>query len=635
MELGLPFRKKADTCEIHGASTSAANRTLLLMIAACSALIIWHVWTFGPSGHSAAGASADGFFPLLLWGEVTDLAFNSHGILAELWDILPYFLVGLLLGGYLRTYKVAMKLQASLRRYGVTAVFLASFVGIITPLCACGTLTTAISLLFAGLPLAPVMALLVTSPLLSPSAFLLTLNDLGPEWTVIRTITAYVFGVFAGLTVHFLRNRGFQTKELFIEGAIVRGDFHDDDYPDERLRCNCRGMFGNRVAVRTGNKFLVLLAKSAEMGWPIGKYVLVGVIVGSIVERYMPYQWIYRLFGSHDPLSIVWVTLGSVPLFLHQISASSILAHIKGSLHGTLDAGAALAFIIGGPVTAVPTLALFWSVFKKRVFVLYLAICISGTLLISYGARALVFIPGVDMGNPLFKGVGHISAGPSAVIEKIGGNVRIILDVDSRKTIAVADGDAVEGQGGIVFDAAYDRIKNTARLDNLVYLVNAAQWLEPVGFGAGKRILVYDVCGGEGCSKLNLEPLRRAVQKAGLSLDVVNRSPSVPLSDSYLADYSQAWIIFGENTLGGDLKDNEIKALWNLSASGRGMLIVAGNGEGSRHDMSAVNRLTGNLGVKFSGYDRDHEEIRVAKGAGFYRVASSIIERILKIFHKA
>ena len=325
------FKKNTDTCEVHGASSNAANRTLLLMIAASLILIVWRVWTYGPSGHSVAGEAVATSFPLVLWGELLDLVFSSHGILAELWDILPYFLVGLLLGGYLRTYKIAVKLQASLRKYGVASVFLASLIGIITPLCACGTLTTAISLLFAGLPLAPVMALLVTSPLLSPSAFLLTLNDLGPEWTVIRTISAYAMGVFAGLAAHMLRNRGFNTKELFIEGAVVRGDFHDEDYPDERLRCNCREKFGNKVAVRTSNNFLIFLAKSAEMCWPVGKYILVGVAIGTIMERYMPYQWIYQLFGSKDPLSIVWVTLGSVPLFLHQISASSILYHIKSS----------------------------------------------------------------------------------------------------------------------------------------------------------------------------------------------------------------------------------------------------------------------------------------------------------------
>src|SRR5512137_2421556 len=278
--------KRREACQVHGAPSRAANRTLLGLIAASLALIVWHVWVYGPTVPAAPATSRPASFPLLVAGELGNLLLDRHGILAELREVVPYFLIGILLAGGLRTYKFAQRLRAALNRYGVLSVVVASFVGIITPLCACGTLTTAVSLLFAGLPLAPVMSLLVTSPLLSPSTYLLTLNDLGPEWTVIRTLAALLMGIFAGLVTHFLKKWDFETKEVFIDGAIVRGDFHDEDYPDERLRCGCKQKFGNRVALKTSNKFLIFLAKSSEMLWLIGKYILVGVAIGAIVERY-------------------------------------------------------------------------------------------------------------------------------------------------------------------------------------------------------------------------------------------------------------------------------------------------------------------------------------------------------------
>ena len=288
--------KDNDACEIHGSHHKTVNKTLLFMMLASISLIIWHVWVYGPTGQATNPNLLQRPFPMLLGSEIWDLLFNRHGIIAEIWSVFPYFIVGILLAGYIRTYKLAAKLQTTLRRYGFLSVFLASLVGILTPLCACGTVTTAVSLLFAGLPLAPVMSLLVTSPLLSPSTYLLTLNDLGPEWTVIRTVAAFSMGIFAGVVTHLLRNRGFQTGEIFIEGAIPRGDLHDEAYPDERLRCNCKEKFGNRLAARTRNMFVVFLAKSSEMLGTVGKYVLVGVAIGTIVQRYMAYEWIYRYF---------------------------------------------------------------------------------------------------------------------------------------------------------------------------------------------------------------------------------------------------------------------------------------------------------------------------------------------------
>jgi len=182
--------------------------TLLAMVSAGFAMIVWHVWTFGPSGHTHLAGDAHGSFIPILGAELWNLLIDKHGILAELWDIFPYFLAGVLFAGYIRTYKIAVKLQMTLRRYGVMSVFVASFIGLITPLCACGTLTTAISLLFAGIPLAPVMSLLVTSPLMSPSTYLLTLNDLGAEWTVIRALAAPISSNRGDLTP----NRSLSTE---------------------------------------------------------------------------------------------------------------------------------------------------------------------------------------------------------------------------------------------------------------------------------------------------------------------------------------------------------------------------------------------------------------------------------------
>lgn len=633
MLLNLFKTKPKDACEIHGNHGSHGNWMLIGMTVASLALIIWHVRVFGPSDHTTPSGDASGSFPSLFGKEIWDLLFNKHGILAELRDVLPYFIAGVLIAGYLRTFKVAVKLQASLRKYGVASVFLASFVGIITPLCACGTLTTAISLLFAGIPLAPVMALMVTSPLLSPSTYLITLNDLGSEWTVIRTISAYAMGVFAGLVTHFMSKRaGFQKNDIFIEGAIIRGDFHDDDYPDERLRCNCRRNFGNQVAVKTGNKFLVFLAKSSEMLWVVGKYVLVGVVVGAVVERYMPTEWIYRFFGRKDPLNIIWITLASVPMFLHQISASSILSHIKSSLDGTLDGGAALAFMIGGPVTAVPTMVLFWTFFRKRVFVLYMFVCLTGTLLIAYTFQLFVFVPGVDLGNPLMKGVSAISGGASTVIRKNGANARMVMDPSGKGIIATYTND-VDGQGAIVFDASSARFSSASEPgnDNRKYVLNIAEWLEQnVNSEPRKRILIYHFA--------DTPPLGGTVPaeltKQGFAITAATRKDIPRISARLLAEYSQLWLFFDGRSVNG-LSDEELKLISNHNAKSRGTLVVAADPLPDYAGEQPANRLSSRYGVRFSGSVENSRKLDVSVASNLLNRASEMLGTALKIVKKA
>lgn len=628
-----------ENCTVHGSHFKTVSRTLWGMIVASSALIVWHVWRFGPSSHVSANAPESASFFVTLFNEVVDLFINPHGIVAELRDVLPYFIVGILLAGYLRTYKTALKLQAGLKKYGVASVFLASFIGIISPLCACGTITTAVSLLFAGLPLAPVMALMVTSPLLSPSAYLLTLNDLGAEWTVIRTVSAFSMGIFAGLVTYLLRNYGFETKSVFIEGAVVRGDFHDEDYPDERLRCNCREKFGNRVAVRTNNNFLIFLAKSSEMIWSVGKYILVGVVIGIIVERYMPVEWIYRFFGQNDPWNILWVTLASVPVFLHQISVSSILFHIKGSLNGTLDGGSALAFMIGGPVTAIPTMIIFWSLFKKRVFVLYMFVCLGGTLLIAGIFQMLVFVPGVDIGNPLFKGVATVSGGHSSSIVKHGKDVRIALENSGRNIIATYANDLNE-RGGVVFDTCFDRylLDNTLISDNEKYIRNAADWLEQNNSSALKgSILVYEVrAASKEASNGVGSGIERGLRNSGYTLQVLQRSTTPLITAELLNKFGQIWIFVADGRHSSAVFSNaECAAIRAYAGNGHSILLAVDKKAGSNESLEGANKVAEQLGVSFSGDVDSAEVLPVSIARGYLAKASEMIGSVLKIFHKA
>lgn len=633
-----PFAKPKEECQIHGAPSRSGDMMLAAMILASFMLVAWHVWVYGLSGSLALPGAERQPFPLELGNELRDLFFGRKGVGAELWEVFPYFLAGVFIGGFLRTYKIAVKLQAKLRKYGVLSVFLASFVGIITPLCACGTLTTAISLLLAGIPLAPVMSLMVTSPLLSPSTYLLTLNDLGPEWTVIRTASALFMGIFAGLVTHLMsRYAGFRKNEIFIEGAIVRGDFHDDDYPDERLRCNCRRKFGNRVAVRTGNKFLIFLAKSAEMLWVVGKYILVGVVVGAVVERYMPKEWLYHFFGEKGPLSIVWVTLASVPIFLHQISASSIIYHVKGGLDGTLDGAAALAFMIGGPVTAVPTMVLFWTFFKKRIFFLYLFVCLTGTLIIAYSFKFLVFVPGVDLGNPLLARVDALTGGTTAVICKRDPNVRMVLDTDGRGEVATATND-LDGLGGVVFDGSRGRFTAgpADRYDDARYIGNVARWLgDNSQSAAPRKILVYNPAAASGAAASLLgTPVLADLARRGFAVRLAGRAELPRLTDRVLADYGQLWLFLGADGA-GRLSDAELQAVAEYNAKGGAALVVPATPHPGDDSLQEANRLASRYGVTFSGPVETGPKLHVSVGANFFNRASGLLGHVLKLVKKA
>ena len=625
-------KKNKNECDLHGAPHKGTNRTLLILMGAALLLMVWQVWVNGPTSEALKLKLADESFPVILGHEIWDVF--TTDLVDEIIDVFPYFMIGVLFAGYIRTFKYAQKFQRYLHRYGKASILLGAGIGMFTPLCACGTLTTAISLLFLSIPLAPVMALLVTSPLMSPSTYLISLNYLGPEWTVIRTLATFLLGIFAGFLTHYLRNKGFQTKDVLIEGAITRGDFHDEHYPDEKFKCNCKETFGNRVAAKTNNMFLVYLAKSYEIFLMVGKYVLVGVAVGIVVQRYLPPTWIYKLFGQGGLLNIVWITFGSIPVFLHQISSSGILYHIKDSLDSTLSGGAGLAFLIGGPVTALPTMIMFWAIFKKRVFVLYMFICVVGTILIAYSFQALIFTPHVDTGNALLRGVGSVSGDKVATINKdhAAEHVRIVMD-PQRKNLIATYLNQDDLHGGVVFDAGGAKFMEdgAGKFDNEKYIRNAAAWIEDQSFSMQSRnILVYIQSNdpGKPYSSFSQKVLDSLREKDDFSVTVTNRKETPKISGDLLEPYSQIWIFSGmDKSAGTFLSENELKIITEYTQSGRGLLIGVGQQDDSAEGFVDINKLAKVFGVRFSGSVEDPDELQVSKFAGFFVGIDKILEK--------
>jgi len=312
-------------------------------------------------------------------------------LLHEFLYILPYLVVGVLCEAIIRTLKWHVKIRKALTRFGLLAIPAATALGVASPLCACATLPLVISLLVAGLPLAPAMALLVTSPLMSPASFSMLSGMLGVSWAMTVLVCAVLLGLFAGYATHLLRNRGFAEAEIFRK-ALPQGDFHDPDYPVEELRCECGKQLSHRVNRCTHNKFLVFLARFWEGSLKISKFVLLGLVIEVVALLFIPNGWITGLLEGQGIAPIFTLTLAAIPLHLPQVTAASMLFGFYLPDPGQaipLAKGAGIAMLVGGPVTALPVMAVFISMFKPRVLLLYITLCVGGTIALALIFRAL------------------------------------------------------------------------------------------------------------------------------------------------------------------------------------------------------------------------------------------------------
>ncbi len=322
------------------------------------------------------------------------------GLGRDFWEgvlhLLPYFAAGVLIAAAIRTWRLHVRMRRHLPRLGLWGIPVGTFIGCISPLCACGVLPIMVSLLTTGLPLAPAMALLVASPLMSVEGYAVTAGLLGPDWANAKLVAAVFMGLFAGSATLLLARRGFATEEIF-RGEIPHGDIHDPDC-DHRIACNCPDKWSNRLVKRGHGKFVIFWAKAAESSWHVGKFTLVGLVVEVLAARYIPQEWFAAVFSSTAWYNVVGVLLASVPMHVNQFTAAAILygpVDVLGRMGADVSWSTGMAFLIGGPVTALPAMGVFLSLFKPRVLWLYLAVCVAGTLVVAFGAQAILGPPAV------------------------------------------------------------------------------------------------------------------------------------------------------------------------------------------------------------------------------------------------
>ncbi len=293
----------------------------------------------------------------------------------ELWQLVPAFLIGVGVAAFIKTFQWDLKLRAYMRESGRTSIALAVFLGVFSPLCACGVLPIVLPMAVAGVPLPPLLALLATSPLMSPDAFAITWAGLGPSMAWAKLTSAVGMGLLVGSVTYFLEKRNIFTRDIIRIRPVERGEGD----PASAIDIACANeIFIPTMAIRErDSKWLFFLDRARDTSLFIGKFLVLAVAIQVVMEMFLPIEAVIRLAGRPDFSSLIASAFLGVPLPAHQVPVVPILS---GLMDLGMDRGAAVTFLVAGPVTSIPALVVLWKVFRRRVFTVYLTLCLAGAV---------------------------------------------------------------------------------------------------------------------------------------------------------------------------------------------------------------------------------------------------------------
>jgi uncharacterized protein len=288
----------------------------------------------------------------------------------------PFFLLSVSVASLIKTLKLEQYFERAFRGRQMASVPVAAGTGAFSPLCSCGVIPAIAAMLAAGIPLAPIMAFWITSPLMSPESFVLTYSILGSEMAVARLVATLVIGLIAGYLTLYLMQRGFLEPEVLKDfganGTMTKDMQEIEQTLDKRQLIMLR--------------FFQFLVNMKDMGIFIGKYILLAFVLEAFIVRYVPMVWVAGFLGSGNEAGPLLAALVGVPAYASSISAMPV---VRGLMDLGMDKGTALAFMIGGAATSIPAMAAVFSIVKRKVFFLYLAYSMLGAIASGYIYRLI------------------------------------------------------------------------------------------------------------------------------------------------------------------------------------------------------------------------------------------------------
>ncbi|TQF84857.1 permease [Elioraea sp. Yellowstone] len=306
-------------------------------------------------------------------------AVASLGFLARaLASIAPFLAVSVLVAGWAKATGADQQIARAFQGRETGAILAAAGLGALSPFCSCGVIPLIAGLLAAGVPIAPVMAFWLASPLMDPNQFALLVGAIGLEFALAKTLAAIGIGLFGG----------FGT--LAIVGA---GGLADPLRPAVGRPSACRAKRSLKPPAPVWRfwtepeRAQVFVLESGRSAWFLLRWLSLAFLIESLMVVWLPGEAVARLLGEGNAFAIPLAVALGVPAYLNGFAAIPLVSGLIGL---GMSPAVGLTFMLAGGVTSIPAAMAVWALVKPRVFAAYLAFAASGALAAGYGYMAVL-----------------------------------------------------------------------------------------------------------------------------------------------------------------------------------------------------------------------------------------------------
>ncbi|MDG4878531.1 permease [Mesorhizobium sp. WSM4935] len=298
-----------------------------------------------------------------------------HFVLQSFMDVALMIAVGLIISAWVAASGAATVTARWFKGRPVATVLIASAIGPVTPVCGVTVLPLTTGFLASGVPLAPIMAFWLSSPITGPTMLTATWALLGPGFAIGKMLAAFALGVISGaMTALLARTQMVQNPlrasgigQMRLCGTCMPTDLCFRIWRDPG---RMRGFGENLVSTTRTVVICLTVAFSAE-------FLLRDLLPSEVLTAYV---------GANSHYAIPLAVLVGAPMYLDGVAA---LPLVQGLLDLGMSPGAAMALLVSGGAVSIWGVMAVALVLRPSTIALFVALAVLGSLVIGYVFQAL------------------------------------------------------------------------------------------------------------------------------------------------------------------------------------------------------------------------------------------------------
>lgn len=286
--------------------------------------------------------------------------------------MMPLVSVGLLFSGWVNASGAAAHIQKVCNENTYKSIMLSSALGAVSPICGFCVIPLMASLLIARVPLAPVLAYWLSSPLIDPTMFAATTAVLGFEFAAGKAVSSFAMGMIGGTAVLMLG------KHSWIDNPL-REDVTTKFLKLDRTKTEFtfKGMFWKEKERLDRFKLDI---------WVMARLVFICMLLAyfaeGILDQVISEQFLAGILGDDAWWSIPLAALIGSPLAL---DGYIVLPLTRGFIDFGMSMSAAMAFVVSSGVVSVLGILAVFPVLKNKPLFLYTMVAVGGSVLAGWG----------------------------------------------------------------------------------------------------------------------------------------------------------------------------------------------------------------------------------------------------------